>query len=348
MRETTDIIVPEQVAPTLISVRTRAFELSRAVAYIVSHASGREEALSVLNATLLGKIVETGIASLYEAETVAYKLLAQQYARIERVLPPSENSIVRAYSTIVDTRDILVAHSFLSSGKPVEEASLAAPNSPVIKKIIAGTSEKGLTALPEILKSLGYTLASTLLEVGETPLGLAFDLELLSSFTNALNEYAGTPAENILCHRLDIYALRIAAGVAPLAKKNPRIAEIVKPLFNTCRLDRDKLVGVIEETDYYTALEQALAGSPYVTTAMAAARAETLPLVDTVIHNIRKKLHRLAVRYSLSDPLEEWFACPVMELMLLSVEDVSALASSFEMGLARESLPLVISVTVKL
>jgi vacuolar-type H+-ATPase subunit C/Vma6 len=341
MKAVEPIVSPEQIAPVLISVRTRAFELARDIVNIVGQAGSKDEMISAFNATILGRVVEGGISSLYDAEVAAYRLLAQQFSRISRVIQPSSSSIVKAYNMVIDTRDILIVSSYASQGRSVEEAPIAAPESPIVKKFIESVSEEGLTALPRVLRSLGYDLASKLLEAGrDIPLGLALDLELLISFSNARREYSGTPAERILCGRLDMYSTKIVASAAPLAKKSPEIADTIVSILDTCKIDKDRLAGVLGEDEYYSALEQALAGNPYI----SAYAETTLPLVDTVIHAIRKTIRSLAEMYSLSDPLEDWFACPVMELMLLSAEDVSSLVSGLEMGLVRESLHPLLSI----
>jgi len=334
-------VLPEQVAPVLISVRTRAFELARDIVNIVSQTSSKDEVISAFNATILGRIVEGGISSLYDAEVAAYRFLAQQFSRISHVIPPSSSSIVKAYITVIDTRDILIVSSYALQGRSVEEAPVAAPESPIVEKFIESVSEEGLTALPRILRRLGYDLASKLLESGrDIPLGLALDLELLISFSNARREYSGTPAERILCGRLDMYSTKTVANAAPLAKKSPEIADTIVSMLDTCKIDKDRLTRVLGEDEYYSALEQALAGNPYI----SAYSETTLPLVDTVIHAIRKTIRPLAEMHSLSDPLEDWFACPVMELVLLSAEDISSLVSGLEMGLVRESLHPLLSI----
>ena len=112
----------------------------------------------------------------------------------------------------------------------------------------------------------------------------------------------------------------------------------------SCRLDRERLAGVLGEEAAYAALEQALAGNPY----LGGYVESSLPIADAVIHGIRREyLRPLAEMYSLGDPLEEWYPAPVMELLLLGAEDVAALVAGIEMGLTREELPALLSVRAR-
>ena len=340
-----ELFSPEQAAPILVSVRTRAFDLARDVLNLAGQAGSREELLAAMNATLLGRVAEGSIESLDDAERAAFRLLAREYARIEKVAPPRASAAVRAYSLVVDARDLVVLASTVAQGRAAEEAPLAAPESPTVQLFVEALAEGGLTRLGEVLASLGYRTAARLVEAGaEIPLGLALDLELLRSFYEALDAAKGTPAEGVLCGRVDMYALRVAAGAAGLARRNPALGEMIASNMASCRLDRERLVGVLGEEAAYAALEQALAGNPY----LGGYVESSLPIADAVIHGIRREyLRPLAEMYSLGDPLEEWYPAPVMELLLLGAEDVAALVSGIEMGLTREELPALLSVRAR-
>ena len=326
---------PEQAAPVLISARTRGFELAADIANLVGQAGGAGELVSALNATVLGRVAGGSIESLDDAEWAAFKLLAREYARIERVAPPAASPVVRAYGLVVDARDLVVLEATIRQGRAAEEAPLAAPDSPAVQLFLEAASEAGLTRVPEVLRSLGLRRAAAIAEAGpEVPLSVALDVELLTSFSEAYEAFKGTPAEYVLCGRLDYYSLRAAASAAPLARSNPQVAEAVAEAIKTCRLDAERLRSVLGEEEYYSALEQALAGNPYHAGIEAA-----VPMVDATLHAIRRKNREAAEMYSLSDPVEEWFPAPVMELLLLGAEDVSALVAAINMGLSREALP---------
>ena len=138
------------------------------------------------------------------------------------------------------------------------------------------------------------------------------------------------------------YIIRAAAGAAPFSKANPALAEAVARRLKTCMLDEERLRSVLGEEDYYSALEQALAGNPYT-----AAIETVVPLPDAVIHAVRRRQRPVAQMYSLSDPVEEWYPAPVMELLLLTVEDVSALVAGINMGLSREEIPSLLSIQAR-
>ncbi len=332
---------PEQAAPVLISARTRAFELTRDLANLVGQAGSRGELLAGINATVLGRVAGGSIESLDDAEWAAFRLLAREYARIEAAAPPAANPVVRAYSLVASAHDLVLLESLVRQGRAAEEARLAAPESPVVKRFLDSLSEAGLSRLPETLRELGLRTAAKVLEAApDTPLGVALDAEILVSFSTAYEGLKGTPAEQVLCGRLDIYSLRVAAGAAPLARNNPQLAEQIASRIKTCKLDAERLRSILGEEDYYNALIQALAGNPY----SGAAVEGPLPLPDALVHAIRRSLRPVAEMYSLSDPVEEWFPAPVMELLLLSVEDVSALVTGINMGLTREELPALLSI----
>ena len=334
---------PEQAAPVLVSVRTRAFELSRDLLNLLGQAGGTGEILAAINATLLGRVAGGALESLDQVEHAAFKLLASEYSRIERAVPPGVNPAVRAYTLVVDAHDLAILESVVRQGRAAEEAPLAAPGSPVVRRFLDAVAEQGLSRLPELLRGLGYRRAAEVVEASpEAPLSLALDVELLSSFYEALEQLKGTPAEHVLCGRLDIYSLRAAAGAAPLAKANPALSEAVARRIKACMLDEDRLRGVLGEEDYYSALEQALAGNPYSTGVEAA-----VPLPDAVVHAIRRRQRPVAEIYSLGDPVEDWFPAPVMELLLLSVEDVSALVAGINMGFSREEIPSLLSISAR-
>ena len=334
---------PEQAAPVLVSARTRAFELARDLVNLLGQAGGTGELMAAINATLLGRVAGGSLERLDQVEHAAFRLLADEYSRIERAVPPSANPAVRAYALVVDAHDLSILESMVKQGRGAEEAPLAAPSSPVVRKFLDTVAEQGLSRLPELLRSLGYRYAAEVVEAStEAPLSLALDVELLASFHEALESLKGTPAEHVLCGRLDIYALRAAAGAAPLAKSYPALAEAVAKRLKACMLDEERLRAVLGEEDYYGALEQALAGNPYTT-----GLETVVPLPDAVVHAIRRRQRPVAEMYSLSDPVEEWFPAPVMELLLLVVEDVSALVAGINMGLTREELPALLSFTTR-
>ncbi len=334
---------PEQAAPVLVAARTRAFELARDIANLLGQAGGSGEILAAINATILGRVAGGTLETLDQVEHAAFRLLAMEYARVERAVPPSANPAVRAYALVVDAHDLSMLESVIRQGRAAEEAPLAAPDSPVVRRFLDVVAEQGLSRLPELLRGLGYRRAAEVVEASpEAPLSLALDVELLSSFYEALEMLKGTPAEHVLCGRLDIYALRAAAGAAPLARSNPALAEAVARRLKACMLDEERLRGVLGEEDYYSALEQALAGNPYT-----AGVESVVPLPDAVVHAIRRRQRPVAQMYSLGDPVEEWFPAPVMELLLLTVEDVSALVAGINMGLTREEIPALLSIQAR-
>ncbi|MET1128230.1 MAG: hypothetical protein ABWW70_02830 [Thermoproteota archaeon] len=333
-----EVEAAERAPPVLIEARTRALEVMHDIASLLGQAGNVSELLMSASGSLLGREVGGELTSLSQLELAAYKMAARYFAKIASATTSESMSIANAYSLVAVARDIGLIASLYSQGEEPREEELVAPDDPRVSRFLRVVGEEGLMALPRILRSLGMEVASAVLEAQpDTPLQLALDLELLSAFREAYRGFRETPGGQILCGRMDIYALRAAASSSILSRELQQVAELVAKYIDSCLLPRDRLVALMGEADYRSAIQQ-IAASTYGSVAET-----SVELVDAFTHRIRKLQRERAIQYSLSDPLEPWFPAPVMELLLLNAEDVSAIVSGTIAGLTREQIAELVS-----
>ncbi len=328
----------ERLPPLLISSRTRAIRLAHDITTLAGQTSVAEF-LSIIPGTILAQYIE-GPITLDKVEYAAYRMLTKEYENIAKIAPSSSQPIIYAYNMVILARDLSLISSYLRQGRSIEYAKLAEPELDIVKKFIDLSSERGLAALPSILKTLGLEYASAILEeVPDAPLSLALDVELLQSFLEAFEIVIGTPAEQIICMRLDIYSLRSVAGASLIAQKGSPLIEKLYKLVRSCKIEKEKLLSALGETDYESLLRQALSSSTY-----GVPVEETISFLDQVVHSIRKRLRLVASRFSLSDPLENWYVSSIMEFLLLNAEDITAIISAINLGLSKEQILELISI----
>ncbi|MET1100958.1 MAG: hypothetical protein ABWW69_00555 [Pyrodictiaceae archaeon] len=324
----------EYLAPLLRLVRSQSLEED--IRLIASEALSLDRFLSTIRGTKLSQFLPSKL-SVEDVEKAAWLYYANVLNKLKE-LSSIAPSIYIAYSMPLIARDLAKTLSALLEGKEVT-AEMSVSRHPIVLRAISIGREYGFREVGRVLaKNRLNLLASYLLSPKpETEiLDLYVDLEVLRSFAEAWNEYGGEIGAEYLCYRLDAYATRIALNASIIKEQNT--IRVVRKNLSTCLVDNYKLLEALEEHAPDRIL-QVIQTSPY-------ARRAKIESFDEAYHIIRKYSRSRIMRGLAYDPTIPTHSAAVLELILLDVEDIIALASVAPTGLTREAINEILSLSL--
>ncbi len=324
------ILGSEYAAPLLRIVRSMSLEEDIKLA--ISEASSPERLVAALRGSKLGSLLSPETRATSDVERAAWRYYYNILLKLHwlNTITPE---IYSAYSLPLVLRDLArVIYTSLEGGE-VRTDQLAAPEHPIIAIAAKTVSEYGYRGLARILRNKGFEAIGTYLLATRPErriVDIYLDLELVRAFKKAHDKYEGEMGGEHLCYRLDLYAARAALNA--LFSGDPEVIRAVERNAATCLIDRNSLLAAIGEASLERMLS-VLQSTPYIRG--ASSRVE---LMELYCHVIRKYSRSRVYRALAYDPTEPTYAVPVLELILLDVEDIVALSVLANIGGPRELL----------
>jgi len=331
-----EVVSYEYMAPLLRIARSLSLEEDIRLA--VSEATSPEKLLSALRGSRLGSLLPPTARGSRDVERAAWSYYAEILVKL-RELGEIAPQVYAAYSMPLISRDLSIILGAAIEGEEPPREELSAPSHPLVAQAVKIGIEEGSMGLSRLFTARGLSLLGSYLRQVKPDKRIAnmyLDLEVLRLFRDAYYLYRGEIGGEHLCYRLDLYAARASGNALLLA--NPEANKALERELETCLIDRDKLLEAVFEASLER-LVPVLQTTPYI-----AGAASRMDLMELFCHMIRKYSRARIYRNIAYDPTSPGYSIPVLELLLLDVEDVVALSILSQIGGPRELVAHTLSI----